>query len=95
MRRMKRKENIFKCEENVSKKISLFFMPQHNIAASSKMAKLIKFISSVLLIIVLIFISMPTSGHKMARVQYDKAESRFVFDAVRVVEESETQRQPK
>lgn len=58
------------------------------------MAKLIKFISSVLLIIVLLFISMPTSGYEIARARYSKVESGFVFDTVNIQEESEIARRP-
>lgn len=58
------------------------------------MAKLIKFISSVLLIIVLLCITIPTNGYKMARVRYNKAESGFVFDSVNIQEEQEIQRRP-
>lgn len=58
------------------------------------MAKLIQFISSVLLTIVLLFISMPTSGYEMARVRHSKAENRFVFDTVNIQEESEIPRRP-
>lgn len=58
------------------------------------MAKLIKFISSVLLLVVLLFISMPTSGYKVARVRYNKADSGFIFDTANIPEESETQQRP-
>ncbi|KAG4079982.1 hypothetical protein HA402_006294 [Bradysia odoriphaga] len=53
------------------------------------MAKLIKFVSSVLLIIVLLFISMPTNGYKSARMRYNQTAGGFDFDSVNVPDESE------
>ncbi len=58
------------------------------------MAKLIKFVSSALFIIVLLFIVMPTNGYEIARMRYSKEKSGFVFDALSVQDGSEIPRRP-
>lgn len=58
------------------------------------MAKLIKFLSIVLLITVLLLISMPTNGYKGARMRYNKEKNGFVFDSVDIQDDSEISRRP-